>query len=147
MRKLILLPSVYTTYVDRERIFGREKCELLMSGFFIYGTSLYNTSKWCLLSVEIGDAEGEVLLKMIVNLFITVRGFSFAKSVMEMYKQENKKCTQKSKSLRRKLPSLNCSSYLFVVKFIIANILFLSQTCKQTTSRCKQTTSIKKFNV
>ena len=55
---------------------------------------------WCLQSVEIGDAEGEVLLKMIVNLF---RGFSFAKSVMEMYKQENKKCTQKSKSLRRKL--------------------------------------------
>ena len=59
---------------------------------------------WCLLSVEIGDAEGE-LLKIIVNLFITVRGFSFAKSVMEMYKQENKKCTQKSKSLRRKLPT------------------------------------------
>ena len=47
---------------------------------------------WCLLSAEIGDAEGEVLLKMIVDLFITVRGFSFAKSVMEMYKQE-KKCT------------------------------------------------------
>ena len=39
------------------------------------------------------------------NLFITDRGFSFAKSVMEMHKQENKKCTQKSKSLRRKLPT------------------------------------------
>ena len=26
---------------------------------------------WCLLSAEIGDAEGEVLLKMIVDLFVT----------------------------------------------------------------------------
>ena len=54
---------------------------------------------WCLLSVEIEDAEGEEQLKVIVNLFITVRGFSFAKSVMEMYKQENNKCTQKSQNL------------------------------------------------
>ena len=36
---------------------------------------------WCLLSAEIGDAEGEVLLKMIVDIFITVRRFLFAKSV------------------------------------------------------------------
>ena len=42
---------------------------------------------WCLLSVEIGDAEREVL-KMIVNLFITFRGFSFTKSVMETREQK-----------------------------------------------------------
>lgn len=63
------------------------------------------TFYWCLLSVEIGDAAGELLLKMITNLFITIRGFSFAKSVMEMFKQNNKKGTQKSKALRRKLPT------------------------------------------
>ena len=47
--------------------------------------------------------EGAVLLEMIVGLFITIRGFSFSKSLMEMYKQEVKKSMQKSKSLRRKL--------------------------------------------
>ena len=60
---------------------------------------------WSLLTVEIEDAEGAVLLKMIIDLFSTIRGFSFAKSVMEMYKQEHKKCTQKSKFLRKKLPT------------------------------------------
>ena len=58
---------------------------------------------WSTLSIEVEEAEGTVLLGMIVDLFITIRGFSFSKSLMEMYKQEAKKCTQKSKSLRRKL--------------------------------------------
>ncbi len=58
---------------------------------------------WCMLTVEVEDAEGTVLLGMIADLFITIRGFSFSKSLMEMYKQKTKKCTQKAKSLRRKL--------------------------------------------
>ncbi len=58
---------------------------------------------WSMLTVEVEEAEGEVLLGMIVGLYITIRGFSFSKSLMEMYKQEAKKCTQKAKSLRRKL--------------------------------------------
>ena len=58
---------------------------------------------WSMLTVEVEDAEGTVLLAMIVDLFITIRGFSFSKSLMEMYKQETRRCTQKAKSLRRKL--------------------------------------------
>lgn len=58
---------------------------------------------WCMLTVEVEEAEGAVLLEMLTDLFITVRGFSFSKSVMELYKQTAKKSTQKSKSLRRKL--------------------------------------------
>ena len=51
---------------------------------------------WCMLTVEVEEAEGAVLLGMIADLYITIRGFSFSKSLMEMYKQEAKKCTQKS---------------------------------------------------
>ena len=58
---------------------------------------------WCMLTVEVEEAKGAVLLGMITDLYITIRGFSFSKSLMEMYKQEVKKCTQKSKSLRQKL--------------------------------------------
>ena len=57
---------------------------------------------WSMLTVEVEDVEGAVLLEMIVGLFITIRGFSL-KSLMEMYKQEVKKSTQMSKSLQRKL--------------------------------------------
>ena len=32
-----------------------------------------------------------------------IRGFSFAKSFMELYKQSTKKSTQKSKALRKKI--------------------------------------------
>ena len=60
---------------------------------------------WCMLTVEVEEAEGKVLLGMITELYINVRGFSFSKSLMEMYKQETKRCTQKAKSLRRKLPT------------------------------------------
>ena len=60
---------------------------------------------WCMLTIEVEEAEGKVLLEMIVNMYINLRGFSFSKALMEMYKQETKSCTQKSKSLRHKLPT------------------------------------------
>ena len=48
-------------------------------------------------------AENEEVLVVIIKLWLDIRGFSFAKSVMEMYKQETKKSTGKSKSLCTKL--------------------------------------------
>ena len=58
---------------------------------------------WSILTIEVEKEEGAALLGMMVNLFITIRGFSSSKSLMEMYKQEAKKSTPKSKSLRWKL--------------------------------------------
>ena len=49
------------------------------------------------------DEENEECLHSIINKWVTIRGFSFASSLMEMYKQEAKKGTGKSKSLRTKL--------------------------------------------
>ena len=56
---------------------------------------------WCLAGFD--DDENARCLEHIAKKWITIRGFSFASSMMEMYKQENKKGTGKSKSLRTKL--------------------------------------------
>lgn len=60
---------------------------------------------WCLVSIHFSDELSEVVLKYIVQLWITIRGFSFAKSYMEMYKQQAQKNLQRSKALRKKLLS------------------------------------------
>ena len=57
---------------------------------------------WCLTG-DMEEEVGEMCLEMIVSKWITIRGFSFAASIMEQYKQLNKKGTAKSKSLRTKL--------------------------------------------
>ena len=49
-----------------------------------------------------GGGDEEVLKEM-VQLWITIRGNSFAKSNMEKYKKKSKKITSKSKGLRTKL--------------------------------------------
>jgi len=58
---------------------------------------------WSILTIEVEVAEGTVLLRIIVDLFITIIGFYFSKSLLEMYKQEAMRGTQKSKSLTWKL--------------------------------------------
>ena len=53
---------------------------------------------------EVDDVEvHDHLLNMIVELFVTIRGFSYASAWMEHYKQLKKKSTQRSKSLRKEL--------------------------------------------
>ena len=58
---------------------------------------------WCFISTDIEDGKATILLKMIIELHVTIRGFSFVKSFMELYKQATKKSTQKSKALRKKI--------------------------------------------
>ena len=42
---------------------------------------------WSILSAEWEEKEEQILLRMLIELWVTVRGFSFAKSMLEMYKQ------------------------------------------------------------
>ena len=51
---------------------------------------------------DLEEEERKELLQTIVSLYVTVLGFSFTRSWLEMYKQEERK---KSKSLRSKLNS------------------------------------------
>ncbi len=59
--------------------------------------------QWSLISSSIEDELGMVILRKITELYLTVRGFAFASSCLELYKQQHKKKTQKLKSLRKKL--------------------------------------------
>ena len=60
---------------------------------------------WCLVSSNFSDELSKAVLNYIVQLWITIRGFSFAKSYMEIYKQNTKKNLQRSKGLRKELLS------------------------------------------
>lgn len=65
---------------------------------------------WATVSFDWEEREAEALLHMIVEHYITVRGFSFTSGVMEKYKKENKKTVQKSKGLRKNLLSSSGST-------------------------------------
>lgn len=59
---------------------------------------------WAELSVNWAEEEAKkVLLTLIIEHWVTVRGFSFTSSFMESYKQMCKKTIQKSKGLRKNL--------------------------------------------
>ena len=61
---------------------------------------------WSVLTEDIEDPDAtSQLLDMIVEHWITLRGFSYASSIMEKYKQAQKKNVQKSKGLRKNLYS------------------------------------------
>ena len=59
--------------------------------------------QWELVGVELERERSEILLKLIVNEWITLRGFSFATGLVELYKQANRQSLQKSKGLKSKL--------------------------------------------
>lgn len=56
---------------------------------------------WATLTCELDNESATQLLHMIVELYLTIRGFAFANSCMELYKQSQKRTVQKSKALRR----------------------------------------------
>ncbi len=58
---------------------------------------------WDMISFNWVSNEAQELLRMIVEHYITIRGFSFARAFMEKYKQALQKTTQKSKGLRKTL--------------------------------------------
>ena len=60
---------------------------------------------WSMVSADWDEEESEALLAMIVNLWVTIRGFSYASAWMEQYKAANHKSVQKSKGVRKKLLS------------------------------------------
>ena len=62
---------------------------------------------WEIVSVNWCSTEAQELLKVIVEHYVTIRGFSFTKGFMEKYKQSSKKTTQKSKCLRKTLDTNN----------------------------------------
>ena len=58
---------------------------------------------WSMVSSEWDQEESEALLTLVVDMWVTIRGFSHASAWVEKYKVEQKKSTPKSKGLRNKL--------------------------------------------
>ena len=56
---------------------------------------------WTWLSNEWEDEDSKLLFRMIVELFVTVRGFSYASAWIEQHKINTAKTLQKSKGLRK----------------------------------------------
>lgn len=54
-------------------------------------------------ATEIEEEPATILLGMLTDLYISIRGFSFVKTIVEQHKQTNKKSAQKSKALRKTL--------------------------------------------
>ena len=69
---------------------------------------------WSILSAEWEESDSQALLELVVNLFLTIRGFAYASSWMEKFKKDSEKTLQKSKGLRKTLittkPSTSTSS-------------------------------------
>ena len=58
---------------------------------------------WSMLAVNWCDDEADLLLTMIAEEWVTLRGFSFTSAWMENFKQSTKTSVQKSKGTRKKL--------------------------------------------
>ena len=58
---------------------------------------------WATIACNWEENEADALLHMLVDHWVTIRGYSFASSYVERYKQKNKKTVQKSKGLRKNL--------------------------------------------
>ena len=61
------------------------------------------TFHWMIASANIEEDIVDLLFDRIVKLYVTTRGFSFAASILELYKNEGKKSIQKKKTLRQTL--------------------------------------------
>ena len=79
-------------------------CPILVSTRFSFETKEVRVYKSFLELLHLWhqDKKG-VILSLIVAKYVTIREFSFTKSVMETYKQVSKKNTSKSKPLRKSI--------------------------------------------
>ena len=59
--------------------------------------------QWCILARDTDEGVATTLLEKIVELYVTIRGFAFANSCLELYKEAHKKTLQRKKALRREL--------------------------------------------
>ena len=59
--------------------------------------------QWCMIAVDMSEDVAQTLLNMIIDMWVTVRGFLFVKCYLELYKQRQKKITQRSTGLRKEL--------------------------------------------
>ena len=60
---------------------------------------------WTTLAADLSEEDSFKLSRSIVRLWVTIRGFSYASTLVEQYKTQ--RCSQKKKSLRTELKRKN----------------------------------------
>ena len=88
--------------------FCKEKVEKLSPGSRSMLTALIHKDEdvefySCMLFSVVDEGVASILLNSMIKLWVTMRGFSFAGSWIELYKQHTKKSLQRSKGLRKTL--------------------------------------------
>ena len=58
---------------------------------------------WALVCASLDNDLAEMLLQKIAQLWITIRGYSYASSIVEQYKQSMKNILQKKRAFRKDL--------------------------------------------
>ena len=59
--------------------------------------------QWSFCMSDAGEFISHTILRKVAKLYITIRGFAFASSCVELYKQSCKKALSKKKALRTEL--------------------------------------------
>ena len=75
------------------------KKEIIMHPFN-HGDILF---QWCLLTASTQDSAASLLLRKLIELYVTVRGYAFVTSCVEMFKQETNQSLQRKKALRKQI--------------------------------------------
>ena len=87
----------------QEQLAKTEKIETCLNG--VTEKMIVNEDvlfRWWLNSVDFDDAISGRLIKRIINLYITIRGFSFAANFIAKYKKDTQKNLQMSNHLEQK---------------------------------------------
>ena len=77
--------------------------QLLIDGLLKNNDLLF---EWLFCSSQMDNETGMLLLKHLIELYVTVRGFAFASSCLELYKQSQKTTLSKQKALRKELTEI-----------------------------------------
>lgn len=108
--------SVYSVFLNIELIvrfyLQKEKATTLPSNLKdkIMYEIIHDAEILSLIEIELEACDRMLLLEKVTELYITIRGFSFARSCIELHKQSSKKTLQKSRALRSKLSSAESES-------------------------------------
>ena len=82
--------------------------------------------QWCfVVRTTVDDESSPILLKQIVELYLTVKGFAFATSCLELYKQAHKKHCKRKKLYERNFVLMNKFNSVYIVASI-NNVLVFS---------------------
>ena len=86
--------------------------------------------QWCIVvRTTVNDDSSPVLLRQIAELYLTVRGFAFATSCLDLYKQAHKKTLQKKKHFARNYVAMN--------ELSISTVIVLAPCCISVTTEFK----------